>query len=1214
MINLYIFNTSRKLALIVLMTVFCVVGCTKKEDSSQMKIAMPDWKALAQSHQAASSTAGTVNVVSRVMINISGPDIPTQVRIWSLNDLGYKTGDPIPTPPPSYTFDVKRGSDRLFQVLAIAQEFDTSAAGEGDGPMNFFYGDVTKSLARDFEDIPIQLTSQGVVGADMGNISGRYLDASGAGPTARLNMFYAPPGRPEMIVDTGTMFSGFFDIGLPAVAQFSYRLASGQTLFDRFTINSLDGALGPQLMRLEVPAGFNQRDSTRTPRSARTRVIGFVGPGAAAKKMCYSPAIEPLQNLYTSSSVANPAKVIWNPANGSAADARVIGGGTFTTDPACVAANELGGDHFKLITQTLAYGDSPVGIRGPFSEIAPSTNNFLSGSHSGTNLTLSWKFLKPVIGNSVDGVGIFTKTLAAGEVANKRWQESAPCSMLASNHGFTEITRVAAGTVAAPVETYVVPDVAVASFAAGNHVTLLCPYSNTKGYYDFALMFNGSNGQQAMPVATKLVARRIAHPLESTSTTRTAVANSACTPILVRMTDAAGNDGYRPGASGPIQVQATLVGSPTDAYLYDYADCGPGFGSTKIYNNNGKNEFTVWVKTDATNAQFDLQITDVTAGGTSVAPTTFYGVLSPNVAPDTLLSVASPIAPAHQCLPVYLLQGKTVAGDFVPQGSSGFVDLSSTLSSYPGLGFYNAGDCVDPISSRGFTSYQTTSAVWMKYTGAASSIIFAPTTGLTAPTATIAIQQPGPPTMLRIEISPNFGAETCQMVRVRSHDSMGRTSPTAAMGVVTFTYDGSTSRPVNGGAYSNAACSTQIADVTVGSGNTESAPFYMRFAVQGPVAVSGTSTNAQSVPVSNVGVGSAPLAAIIARIPEVTWSFAMGYLGYGPQRSEGASASPFSVVLEARTPMGNLISGFAESNMNDINLSNQYETATCASLSAWAGGSATLSGCYFSGGVAAGYASVLRTGGGGTPYPFHSTAEQFFVTAPGEGGAGFTHFFSRATSYYGGTCQPLMVQRRYNTSLSLPVTTPFSASLVPGPNVAGFYSDSICTAGIGTADIPAGKSETIIYMMPTGAGVPNPTAGGASLVDPDNYSATSFVMTAGPYAPSIYKLNAHRTTSEAACEPVMAVRTDLEGTASPTGSVLTLTLTQSAMGATFHATANCGTAPISTVLMLPGQSAVLFYYRPMIPSSTGTITVTDDAGTPLTGSLSPITVNSNGGI
>lgn len=121
----YFFKRICGLALLVAVsvgTLGILGGCTRKQESSSITVAMPDWNKLTSSKQSKSVGAlATVTVVSRVMINVSGPDIQNQiVYIWELND-NYQGSGSIPTPPAEHTLTVPRGSNRLIQVLAILE-------------------------------------------------------------------------------------------------------------------------------------------------------------------------------------------------------------------------------------------------------------------------------------------------------------------------------------------------------------------------------------------------------------------------------------------------------------------------------------------------------------------------------------------------------------------------------------------------------------------------------------------------------------------------------------------------------------------------------------------------------------------------------------------------------------------------------------------------------------------------------------------------------------------------------------------------------------------------------------------------------------------------------------------------------------------------------------------------------------------------------------
>jgi len=166
--------------------------------------------------------------------------------------------------------------------------------------------------------------------------------------------------------------------------------------------------------------------------------------------------------------------------------------------------------------------------------------------------------LAEVVGNSVDGVGIFYKAVPATESMNDRWHDNAPCNQL-SSFGFTELTRVPAGTVATPVISYnwTTPNLTVmTAFNAGRLKTVICPYTNSKpGYYDFAVSHYQQSGGGGEPTATKLSVSAVTEPTVVTSAAlRQQVSESTCTVLKIATTDSSGNVLRRANTTGSPQV------------------------------------------------------------------------------------------------------------------------------------------------------------------------------------------------------------------------------------------------------------------------------------------------------------------------------------------------------------------------------------------------------------------------------------------------------------------------------------------------------------------------------------------------------------------------------------------------------------------------------------------------------------------------------------
>mgnify|MGYP001466693473 FL=1 len=230
-------------------------GCTKKAEVTSVNMQMPDWSKLTQKN-GKTGALSIVKVVDRVMINISGPDIPTPiVYIWQL-DRDNLSSEVIPTPPAEFELTVPRGSSRLIQVLTLIQDYNT-ATQDKEGEMVFYYGDVTKNLVNSVEPVNIALAVASNSTGE-GSISGRYFNADGSTPTGVVNMYFAPPGKNPMIVERTSIFSGYFNFFLLPDVPFTYRLENGTVLFSSITTASFATGLGGRAMNVSVPQGYRE--------------------------------------------------------------------------------------------------------------------------------------------------------------------------------------------------------------------------------------------------------------------------------------------------------------------------------------------------------------------------------------------------------------------------------------------------------------------------------------------------------------------------------------------------------------------------------------------------------------------------------------------------------------------------------------------------------------------------------------------------------------------------------------------------------------------------------------------------------------------------------------------------------------------------------------------------------------------------------------------
>jgi hypothetical protein len=154
--------------------------------------------------------------LSHVVINISGAGMSPVVFNWD----GHNGG----TPPAEFTFDLSQGTGRLVQVLEVFVD-------DSDQSMLFYYGDATLDFnsATVTANIPITKINQSTTIS--GQVMGRYYTSTTGGPTGPVNTTYAPPGKPDMIIETNFIYDGWFSfMGMTGV-DFTYRMADGTKIF-----------------------------------------------------------------------------------------------------------------------------------------------------------------------------------------------------------------------------------------------------------------------------------------------------------------------------------------------------------------------------------------------------------------------------------------------------------------------------------------------------------------------------------------------------------------------------------------------------------------------------------------------------------------------------------------------------------------------------------------------------------------------------------------------------------------------------------------------------------------------------------------------------------------------------------------------------------------------------------------------------------------------
>lgn len=414
-----LFQRGRAFSLLyVLVVSVLALSCTKNEGTT-IRFEMPDWQKTVKSEKVGASGLAVRRLPARIMINISGPGIEKPlVTIWQ-SDYGMQ-------PPSSFELIVPRGSSRLFQVLAITRDlyFDADNRVVADGAESFFYGDVTKELANQIENVEIALQeiSLGEQGLGEGVITGRYLDQDGTGPTGKVNIYFQPPNAPPMIVAQSELHGGWFQFFRIDGVNFFYELEDGRRLFERFSLDYPGFEWGPARALFRYPKAWRNiggnPENGRKPVPQKHLVTGYFGPGAGNRKVCLSEGMEkPLGDLYVHET--GDERVMWvgkkeslsageaGVSNGSASPGECEGGTRFE-NRLYPSVAKLGSVH------------EAMGFMGPFQQVNGLDQNpqYIEADYvdpEAKKVELKWRYLPGVTGpGRISGVEIFARVLPPG--------------------------------------------------------------------------------------------------------------------------------------------------------------------------------------------------------------------------------------------------------------------------------------------------------------------------------------------------------------------------------------------------------------------------------------------------------------------------------------------------------------------------------------------------------------------------------------------------------------------------------------------------------------------------------------------------------------------------------------------------------------------------------------------------------------------------------
>ncbi len=419
---------------------FYLASCTRtgKDNESKISISIPQTM---KSQKVGSLASGTLTHVS---INISGSGLSTPIVFnWD----GEKNGPPgaaTITAPTSFSFDIPKGPDRLFQILAVYSDSSSNS-----GTMQFYYGDQIKSMVAAIEEVPINISSVGQSSAIIsGRVQGRYLTSETEGPTSRVDIVYFPPGgKSPMIVESSMILNGWFQFFGLIGAKFGYRLQDGSLLWGGpVDLSEASFPVSDKVLRATLPSHIQVENysgtSTQRQQDPSVYIYGFFGAPAALsnKAICKTTtALTQLLKIGTSTPLtvtddnsADPSNLFDTSLGSLNLRGGVALGGSAPCDTQANISAHLLDSVLGFKPSLLEHGnDNSAGFRLPF--LIPPSNTNGGGSFilpkiiDAGNISISGTLL-PGVANALDSFTVF-KATNLGMNFNYR-SSFAPCEAL----------------------------------------------------------------------------------------------------------------------------------------------------------------------------------------------------------------------------------------------------------------------------------------------------------------------------------------------------------------------------------------------------------------------------------------------------------------------------------------------------------------------------------------------------------------------------------------------------------------------------------------------------------------------------------------------------------------------------------------------------------------------------------------------------------------
>lgn len=779
-----------------------LISCTRaaKESKSTISFSIP---------QSASSKVGVqaYDTLLHVSINISGSGIPAPIIFNWDNEKSGGSGTPPPAPT-SFSVDIPQGPDRLIQVLAVYGDSTNS----GGGAMQFYYGDVTKTLAAAVEDAPVTVTSVGQGTAIVaGRIQGRYLTSANDGPTGRVDVVYAPPGgKTPMVVERTMIMSGWFQFFGLLGAQLSYRLQDGTSLWGGpVDLSETSFPVSSRVLRATVPihTRMENRNGTVTtyPQDPEISIYGFFGDPAllSTKYVCKSSSA--LTNLLklgtataltvTDSNSADPANLFDTTLSYVNLRGGVALGGAAPCDTQVNISSNLFSSALAFKASMLENGgDSSAGFRLPF-QLAAANNGgvFASTIVNASQVSVTGTLL-PGIANLLDNFSVY-KAVNLG--TNFHYHSSfAPCENLPAM-GF-----ILVGDTPVPGLTYTATLPLTDAEAGGGVMFALCPSKAGLAvgpgvWVEGSYLRGGGGGGGGVPA--KIGFENIS-----------AITVSQCRHMNLTLLTSSDTS----ASSANVEtVNLTQTGNGSAFYAENDFTCS-GTAITSIAIPSGSSWVGLNFMTAATtNTDIILTPTDAAGVLTSVAKT--VRVRAAGATTDLQLATSSQSVNVGTCLPVSVKTIETNGNVVSFTGSGAATAMGASL--------YSDMSCSTPTSGLNFAAGVSTIYIKSTATGWANMQVSATVDSLNfTSNFGIAVVPAGQPTQLTLSSpAPNYlYINQCMPITVTAKDDAGTASNLSAAQVIKFF-------PNGGGAgnnfFTDSNCTASMTNMETGIGSGQSA-------------------------------------------------------------------------------------------------------------------------------------------------------------------------------------------------------------------------------------------------------------------------------------------------------------------------------------------------------------------------------------------------------